>query len=59
MTYGEQLKSARKDVGLTQKALSEWTQIPKRTIEDWEGGRMTPPEYVQRLVLEKIGTYTK
>lgn len=58
-TYAEQLKAARRATGLSQAALAVWAQIPRRTIEDWEAGRMTPPDYVQRLVLEKIATYEK
>jgi len=26
----------------------------KRTIEDWETGKRTPPEYVKALVIEKL-----
>lgn len=53
-TFADQLKSARKAAGLTQHALAEYTEIPLRTIEDWERGKMTPPPYVQRLVLKEI-----
>ncbi len=59
MTFAEKLKAKRKAAGLTQKAMSERMEIPKRTIEDWEGGRMTPPEYVQRLVLNEIESIQK
>lgn len=55
-TYAEQLKAARKKAGLTQAGLADWTGIPRRTLEDWETGRMTPPPWAQGLVLEKIGT---
>lgn len=33
------IKEARKAVGLTQQALSDWLVIPKRTIEEWEADR--------------------
>lgn len=33
------IKEARKAAGLTQQALSDWLGIPKRTIENWEGGQ--------------------
>ncbi len=54
MPFAEQLRSARKAAGLTQQALSDTTGIPKRTIEDWERGISSPPEWCQRLVLAEI-----
>ena len=53
-TGRNEFKAARKRLGLTQKKLSEVLDIPKRTIEDWEGGRRNPPEWVKKLVLEKM-----
>lgn len=29
---------------------SVYTGIPVRTLEDWEAGRRTPPEYIPRLL---------
>lgn len=54
MTFAERLKAARKAAGLTQRAMSEATGIPKRTIEQWEGSVAVPPEYLQRYVLEHL-----
>ena len=53
-TFSDQLKSARKTAGLTQQGMAEHTEIPLRTISDWERGKMTPPPYVQRLVLKEL-----
>lgn len=53
-TFAEKLKAARKTAGLSQQAMADRTLIPRRTIQDWEGGRMTPPEYVQRFVLNEL-----
>ncbi len=53
------IKEARKQVDLTQQALSDWLGIPKRTIENWEGGKNTCPEWCEKLVVEKILTYNK
>ena len=36
--------------GMTRKAFSDHTGIPVRTLEDWEAGRRTPPEYIPRLL---------
>ena len=52
--YNERFKVARKAAGLTQKGIAEKYKIPSRTIEAWEMGERTPPEYVQRLMLEAI-----
>lgn len=51
------VKEARKSVGLTQKGLSEWLGIPRRTIEDWDAGKSQPKEWVKKLLIEKILTY--
>ena len=51
--YNE-FKKARTAVGLTQQQMSDIFKIPKRTIENWESGQRTPPEYVKILVLEKL-----
>ena len=32
------------------RILSGITEIPVRTLEDWEAGRRTPPEYIPRLI---------
>ena len=51
------IKEARQQAALTQKALSEWLDIPKRTIEDWEAGRRKCPNWCEKLLVEKILTY--
>lgn len=53
------IREARKQVGLTQAALSKWLGIPKRTIESWEGGQRACPDWCERLVVEKILTCKK
>lgn len=44
------VKQTRLGLGLTQKAFSERLNIPKRTIENWEGGKSEPPAYVLTLL---------
>ena len=51
------IKEARVFADITQAEMSELFEIPKRTIEDWERGKMKPPEYVKKLVVEKLGSY--
>ena len=48
------LKEARLAAGLTQQAMSDMLEIPKRTIEDWEAGRRKCPPYVERLVIKEL-----
>jgi DNA-binding XRE family transcriptional regulator len=52
--FAEKFKAARKAAGLTQQGMEDQMQIPRRTVQDWEKGIMTPPPYVQALVLEKL-----
>lgn len=52
--FAEKLKEARKAAGMTQQGMADRMLIPKRTIQDWEGGQRTPPPYVQRFVLNEL-----
>lgn len=44
------IKEIRAACGMTQRAFAEFFAIPKRTIEDWECERRTPPEYLVKLI---------
>lgn len=48
--YKEAIKALRASTGLSQKAFGEKFDIPKRTIENWEGGQTDPPGYVVKLI---------
>lgn len=48
------IKEARKQAGLTQQAVSDMLGIPKRNIENWEGGKRKCPEWCERLIVDKI-----
>jgi len=48
------LKEARTKAGLTQQQMSDVFEIPRRTIQNWEEGKRTPPGYVEKLILEKL-----
>jgi len=39
---------------MNRKEFSEHTGIPVRTLEDWEAGRRTPPEYIPRLIAYQL-----
>ena len=52
------IKEMRTASGMSQKKFSEYFDIPKRTIENWEMGVNVPPAYVPALIeykLEKEG----
>ena len=44
------IKELREQTGMNRRECSEYTKIPVRTLEDWEAGKRTPPEYVPRLL---------
>lgn len=44
------IKGLREQTGMNRREFSEYTKIPVRTLEDWEAGKRTPPEYVPRLL---------
>lgn len=44
------VKDIRSRTGLSQQKFSEKYEIPKRTIEEWESGRRTPPDYVLKML---------
>lgn len=48
------VRSIREKYQLTQQKLSEVTGIPKRTIENWESGKRTPPSYLPLLIEAKV-----
>ena len=50
MDTANKIKELRESIGMNRRQFSEHTGIPIRTLEDWEAGRRTPPEYVPRLL---------
>ena len=44
------IKEMRTASGMTQQQFSEKLQIPKRSIENWEGGKRECPEYLRHLI---------
>lgn len=48
------IKELRKLSGMTQKAFGEYFGIPKRTIEEWEGGRRQCNDYLLKLMYYKM-----
>ena len=54
METSEKIKWLRERTGLNRKEFSLHFEIPLRTVEDWEAGRRTPPEYLPRLLEYQI-----
>ena len=50
MDIAKTIKELRERTGMSRKDFSEHTGIPVRTLEDWEAGRRTPPEYIPKLI---------
>ena len=50
METNERIRSIREKTGLNRREFSDKYGIPVRTLEEWEAGRRTPPEYVVRLL---------
>ena len=48
------IKEARKAAGLSQQGVTDALGIPKRTLQDWEAGKRTPPGWAETLVIEKL-----
>lgn len=48
------IKELRTATGMTQKAFAEYFGIPKRNIEDWEGGKAECKKYLLELMLYKL-----
>lgn len=44
------IKSIRKETGLSQSKFATHFEIPVRTIQQWEQEVRTPPSYVVKLI---------
>ena len=54
MDTAKTIKVLRESAGMNRREFSEHTGIPVRTLEDWEAGRRTPPEYIPRLIAYQL-----
>ncbi|MDD3367670.1 MAG: helix-turn-helix domain-containing protein [Lachnospiraceae bacterium] len=54
MDIANKIKTLRESTGMSRKEFSEHTGIPVRTLEDWEAGRRTPPEYIPKLIAYQL-----
>ena len=54
MDIAKTIREIRKGTGMLRKEFSAHTGIPVRTLEDWEAGRRTPPDYIPRLLMYQL-----
>lgn len=48
------IEEARKQMGMSRKDVSDWLEIPYRTLTNWENGERSCPAYMEKLIIEKI-----
>lgn len=53
------IKEYRQAVGLTQKEFSELFEIPIDVVKSWDSGRRKPPEWAEKLIIEKLDKLKK
>lgn len=51
---GENLRKARKENNMSQQKLSDWLNIPKINIEQWETQKRAISPWLENLLVEKI-----
>ena len=47
-------KELREVSGMNLKQFADYFEIPYRTIQNWEGGQRTCPEYLMKLMQHKL-----
>lgn len=48
------IEDARKQMNMSRREVSEWLEIPYRTLSGWENGERACPTYIEKLIVEKI-----
>ena len=54
MNTQDTLIKLRTSTGMTRKEFCQYFGIPYRTLQDWELGNRTMPDYLLRLMIYKI-----
>ncbi len=49
-----EVRALRQKLGVSQQKFADQYHIPKRTIENWEGGKSVPPSYVIELLRRAV-----
>lgn len=53
------IRDIRARTGLTQAAFAERFLIPKRSVENWEGGQRECPAYLRLMLAQLAGAYSR
>lgn len=53
------IREVRQKKGLQIKEIADMLSAPYRTIQDWDSGARKPPEWIEKIVIEKIKKYKK
>ena len=48
------IRKAREAAGLSIKELANLLGAPYRTVQDWNSGARKPPEWLQKIIIDKI-----
>ena len=54
MTFSESIKNILNETGLSMRELSELTDIPYRTIQDWKAGKREPSAAMRFMFADKV-----
>ena len=54
-----EFRTVREEAGLTRNDVVVLIGIPYRTLQDYESGARTPPEWVKRLLIKEMYYYAK
>ena len=53
---GRRLQNARREAGMTQRAVADQLEVTPQTIRNWEAGRHEPPDRSRRQLADLYGT---
>lgn len=51
---GNPIKYAREQVGMSIKEMADYLEVPYRTAQEWNSGRVRPPRWCEKLIVDKI-----
>lgn len=49
------MRDLRSASGMAQLKYADHFCVPRRTVEDWDAGKRTPPDYVRILIARSLG----
>lgn len=53
------IREARQAAGLSQQGVTDALGIPRRTLQDWEAGKRTPPGWAEILIVKELERIAK